>query len=266
MGLNEIIYRREENMNLTGLEAAIVPVTGGASGIGLAICRKLRAAGAVPILVDVNADSLETAVAEVYAGEGSPGRFGYVVDVADSKAVDAFFTKLKEDHGPATHAVANAGIVRPVAANEQSDENWLSVINVNLNGAFFFCRGAGRQMVEGGRGAIVNMGSIGGMFAREGRSAYGASKAGVIQMTRTLALEYGPSNVRVNAIAPGLILTPIQAANAATVSETSSRSALKRMGTPEEIADIAVYLLSDQSSFVTGATVVADGGLSIRYN
>lgn len=252
-------------MEFSEFASAIVPVTGGASGIGLAICKRLRALGATPLLLDVNADQLQRALGEVFP-EQDASRFGYVVDVADAGAVEACFKRVRDEHGLITHAVANAGIVRPQLLVESSDETWRSVIDTNLNGVFYFCRGAGRQMTETGRGAIVTMSSIGGMHAREGRGAYGASKAGVIQLTRTMALEFGPSGVRVNGVAPGLVDTPIQKANLGTVNATAQRSALKRLATPEEVANVAVFLLSDMASFVTGHTVVVDGGLSIRYN
>jgi NAD(P)-dependent dehydrogenase (short-subunit alcohol dehydrogenase family) len=252
-------------VELTGFNSGIVPVTGGASGIGLAIARGLRAAGATPLLLDVNAGQLEHALREVY-GDGDASRYGYVLNVSDSQAVNACFDSIRSDHGVVTHAVANAGIVNPQPVLEANDELWRSVIDVNLNGTFYFCRAAARQMIPNGRGAIVSTASIGGLYAREGRGAYGASKAGIIQLTRTMALEFGPHGVRVNGVAPGLVDTPIQKKNAATVNETAQRSALKRMAAPEEIANVVLFLLSDLASFVTGHTVVVDGGLSIRYN
>jgi 3-oxoacyl-[acyl-carrier protein] reductase len=252
-------------MSETGLESAIVPVTGGASGIGLAICKRLRTLGALPVVLDVNADLLAVALAEVYPDKDA-SRFGHLVDVRSSKNIDDVLELIAKEHGPVTHAVGNAGIVGVGDALTQSDDNWLTVMDVNLNGVYYFCRAAGRQMTAAGKGSIVTMASIGGMFAREGRSAYGASKAGVIQLTRTMALELGASGVRINSVAPGLVDTPIQKKNAATVNETAQRSALKRMAAPEEIANVAIFLLSDQSSFVTGHTIVADGGLSVRYN
>jgi NAD(P)-dependent dehydrogenase (short-subunit alcohol dehydrogenase family) len=252
-------------MELEGFKSAIVPVTGGASGIGLAIIRSLRAAGATPLLLDVNEQQLGAALREVY-GDADAARYGYVVNVADPQAVDVCFDRIRSEHGSVTHAVANAGIVNPQPVMEASDESWRSVIDVNLNGTFYFCRAAARQMTPRGHGAIVSTASIGGMYAREGRGAYGASKAGVIQLTRTMALEFGPHGVRVNGVAPGLVDTPIQKKNAATVNETAQRSALRRMAAPEEIANVVLFLLSDLASFVTGHTIVVDGGLSIRYN
>jgi NAD(P)-dependent dehydrogenase (short-subunit alcohol dehydrogenase family) len=252
-------------MEFSGLHSAIVPVTGGASGIGLAVCKRLRALGAQPLLLDSNADQLQRALGEVYT-DGDGARFGYVIDVSDADAVESCFDKISNDHGLITHAVANAGISNPYSMLELSNDDWHLVIDVNLNGTFYFCRAAARRMVQNKRGAIVSTASIGGLFARERYSAYGASKAAIIQLTRTMALEFGPSGIRVNAVAPGLVNTPIQTKNAATISATAERSALKRVAAPEEIANVMIFLLSDLSSFVTGQTIVADGGLSIRYN
>jgi len=121
-------------------------------------------------------------------------------------------------------------------------------------------------MVENGGGAIVSLGSIAGLFGKEGRAAYSASKAGVIQLTKTMSLEFGDAGIRVNAVAPGLTLTAQQGPNAATNGQTIQRAAIKRLATPDEIANVVIFLLSDMASYVTGHTIVADGGLSVRYN
>ena len=246
------------------LESALVPVTGAASGIGLSICRRLRAEGARPLLLDVNADLLHTAARELYPDE-DPSRFGYICDASDAAAVEATFDRLSHDHGPATHAVANAGIVWRGHILTMPDADWKNVLDVNVNGAFYVCRAAARHMAETG-GSIVTIASIGGLQVREDRAAYATSKAAVIHMTRALALELGGSGIRVNGVAPGVVDTPLQKANAAAaVLALGQRSALKRLGAPEEIANVVLFLLSDLASYVTGQTIVADGGLNIRY-
>ena len=253
-------------MSHWNLESAVVPVTGGASGIGLAICKRLRAAGASPLLLDVDAGKLQAALREVYPQEDS-SRFGYLVDVSSSAVVDDCFNRLRDEHGSATHAVAAAGIVGPANIMEITDEIWQRVLDVNLSGVMYVCRAAARHMVESKRGAIVTIGSIAGLSVKESRIAYTSSKAAVINLTRALALDLGGHGIRVNGVAPGVIDTPMQAGkSSATLDAVVERSALKRVGTPEEIANVVLFLLSDLASYVTGQTVVADGGLIMRYS
>ena len=255
-----------EHVNPWNLESAIIPVTGAASGIGLAICKRLRAEGARPLLLDINAAQLDSALQEVY-GEREASRFGYVVDVRDSKAVDACFEQLRRDHGPATHAVANAGVSGAGNILDLPDEVWQRAIDVNLNGVLYTCRAAARQMAEQRRGVIVTTASIAGILVKQDRVAYSASKAAVIHLTRALALDLGSFGIRVNSVAPGVVDTPMQKDKpSATVTALAERSALKRLAAPDEIANVVLFLLSHLASYITGHTIVADGGLTIRYS
>lgn len=252
-------------MSTWNMESAIVPVTGAASGIGLAVCERLRATGATPLLLDWDEQKLHVAAKQVYKDSDESSRFCYLVDVRDSRAVDECFVSIARTHGPATHAVAAAGIVQPADILSLTDESWQQVIDVNLNGAMYFCRAAARHMAEAKRGSIVNIASIGGLSARESRVSYVASKAAMINMTRAMAIDLGGFGVRVNAVAPGVIDTPIQNRNRGTFQNITERVALKRIGTPNEVANVTLFLLSELASYVTGSTIVVDGGMTASY-
>lgn len=248
------------------LNSAIVPVTGGASGIGLAICERLRSEGATPILLDVNPDALNESLRIIYPDKPDPSAFGHLLDVSKSADVEACLSQIEQDHGPITHAVASAGIVKKANILDISDDEWLRIIDINLNGMMYFCRGVGRRMARDGSGAIVTISSIGGIQAKQERAPYAASKAGVINLTRALALDLGGSGVRANSVAPGLVETPIQILNSPEFRQASAqKTALGRWGTAGEVADATLFLLSAQASYITGAVLVVDGGLTARY-
>ena len=251
------------NWNLQG---AVIPVTGAASGIGLAICEQLRDEGATPLLIDSDVQKLRGAAGQVYKGVAEPSRYAYELDVTDSRAVDECLAKIQHSHGSVTHAVASAGVGGPATnALNVTDEQWHRVINVNLNGAMYFCRAVARQLAERKAGAIVTIASIAGLSAKEDRIGYAASKAGVINMTRALAVDLGSSHVRANAIAPGVIDTPMQDRNRNSFQGVSEGIPLRRVGNANEIASAVLFLLSDYSSYITGATVVVDGGITAKY-
>lgn len=248
------------------LDDRVVFVTGGGSGIGRATCLLLGREGARVAVVDRDAAAARSTAAELEAS-GSEA-VAIEADVASEPEVASAVDRAVEIFGALHGAFNNAGVGtaavgttgKPLAQVEF--EAWQRTIAVNLTGVFVCMKHQIAAMLRHqGGGAIVNMSSIGGLVGLRGSSAYVASKHGVIGLTKAAALEYGMSGIRVNAVCPGHVDTPMVSSAAALRGvPTDPRNQLGRLGTPDEIAELVVWLLSDRASFVTGATYVADGG------
>jgi NAD(P)-dependent dehydrogenase (short-subunit alcohol dehydrogenase family) len=247
------------------LKGRVAAVTGGGQGIGLACAQALGEAGARVAVLDLLPDRVEAAVAEL-RGKGLDAT-GHQLDVTVSAQVDEVAARIARELGaPVSALVNNAGVARSnVRAEDTSDEHWRFHMDVNVDGLFWCCRAFGRQMLEAGKGSIVNVGSMSGFIVNkpQPQSFYNASKAAVHHLTRSLAAEWGARGVRVNAVAPTYVETPLTRFGMEDQSMYPTwieMTPMRRVGQPDEIASVVLFLASDASSLMTGSIVLADGG------
>lgn len=247
---------------MKGLSGKVAVITGGSSGIGLASAQAFAAAGAKVVIADIEDG---TQAAQNIKNSGGDAIF-VKANVAKTEDIQALVRTTVETYGRLDIAVNNAGIGGTAAiTGEYTEEDWRRVIDINLTGVWLCMKYELEQMVKQGGGVIINMASILGWVGFATAPAYVAAKHGVIGLTKTAAVEYATQNIRVNAVCPAFIYTPLlekagMAKGTPAYEAIASLHPMKRMGTPEEIADLVLWLSSDGASFVTGAAYLADGG------
>lgn len=243
-------------------------VTGAGRGIGAATAAELAAEGIAVGMLDVAAEACEETAAKIVSSGGTA--LAVPADVTSGEQVTEAVARVAAELGPPGILVNNAGVVRDHLLAEMTDEDWSTVLEVNLSGAFLMCRAVRRYMVDRGWGRIVNLSSASALGNLE-QANYSAAKAGVLGLTRALALELGPSGITVNAVAPGYIVTDMTKATAARVGTdfarlqktVARRTPVRRVGTPEDIAHAIAFLAGDGAGFVTGTVLYVTGGLTL---
>ncbi len=243
----------------------VAVVTGAAQGIGAATAKRLAAEGATVAVADLTEGRAAGTVAEIEEAGGKAVAVG--CDVAVREQVESLIDGVAGQFGRLDILVNNAGVLRDNMLFKMSDEDWQTVIGVHLGGAFFACRAAQKHMVEAKYGKIVNLSSRSALGNR-GQANYSAAKAGIQGLTATLAIELGPFNINVNAVAPGYIATAMTDATAVRMKmdaaqlqkAVAEQTPLRRVGQPEEVASVVAFLASDDASYVSGQTLYINGG------
>jgi len=253
------------------LSGKIAVLTGGGSGIGAAICRAFAEEGAAVAITDIRLQAAQEIAAEIARCNGRVGTWAF--DVSDRSAVEQAADQIEKQLGPIDVWVNNAGISRIVPFLECSEELWEQTLRINLKGAFIGCQAAIRRMLPRRQGVVLNMSSQSGKVGNSQYTAYCASKFGIIGLTQSLAVEFAGAGIRVNALCPGIVMTPLwdqmlgDYARKRNLKPEDVRPYLEkripmgRLCTPEDVARTAVFLASDESDYLTGQALNVSGGM-----
>ena len=253
-------------MTTRSLAGEVALVTGGSRGLGRAVVELFVAEGAAVAFCGRD----EAVGREAEAQLGGAASF-HAADVASEADVAAFVAEARERHGPPTVLINNAGVNANFDAVEMTEDEWDRFFGIDLKAAWLAAKHALPHMLEAGRGSIVNVSSLHGFVTLDGFFPYAAAKSGLVGLTRSLALDYGPRGIRVNCVAPGFIRTRLVQESIDRAQDTAAAEramvagvALGRIGDPEEVAQVVRFLASGESSYVTGASLLVDGGLTAR--
>ncbi|MEO3711945.1 3-oxoacyl-ACP reductase FabG [Roseateles flavus] len=244
------------------LEGKVSIITGAAQGIGLATALKFAQEGAIVVVCDLRQDAVDAAVAQCQAAGAQA--LGFALSVTDRGQVDSMVAEVKARHGRIDVLVNNAGITQDARLQKMSLQQFDAVIDVNLRGVFHCAQAVVDSMVAQGSGVILNASSVVGIYGNFGQTNYAAAKFGVIGFTKTWSRELGPKGVRVNAVAPGFIETPILSTIPdKLLGQMQEEVPLRRLGSPAEVANVYAFLASDEASYVNGAVLEVSGGLTV---
>ncbi|MEQ6390673.1 3-oxoacyl-[acyl-carrier-protein] reductase [Bacillaceae bacterium S4-13-58] len=244
------------------LENKVSIITGGGRGIGAATAEKFASEGAIVVVTDVNESDINKTVDEITTAGGKA--IGIVSNVADREQVSELIQKVVDQYGRIDVVVNNAGITADSTLVKMTEEQWDRVIDVNLKGVFNVGQAAAKVMKEQNGGVILNASSVVGLYGNFGQTNYAATKWGVIGMTKSWAKELGKNKIRVNAVAPGFIMTPMtEKMPDKALDMMKGKSVLGDLGLPEDIANAYAFLASDEARFITGTVLSVDGGVVI---
>ncbi|QWD32138.1 3-oxoacyl-ACP reductase FabG [Polynucleobacter paneuropaeus] len=240
------------------LKDKVAIITGAAKGIGFATAKRFAEEGAKVMIADISMEAVKTAAAQI------PNAEAFVVNVTDRASIQIAVDQILERHGQIDILINNAGITQDARLIKMTEAQFDAVIDVNLKGVFNCTQIVVPHMLEKGKGAVVNASSVVGIYGNFGQTNYSATKFGVIGFTKTWARELGAKGIRVNAVCPGFISTEmVKAMPDNILQDIEKRSWLGRLGTPEEMANVYLFLASDEASYVNGVALEASGGISL---
>ena len=253
-------------MNIFDLSGKVAIVTGGNQGIGFGIAQGLASAGATVVIANRRATEGQNA-AESLKKDGL-NAVAIPTDVSSKSSLEALVSKVTTDFGKIDVLVNNAAVIVRKPIEDFTEEEWNQIMNTNLRGLFLCCQLVGREMIKNKKGKIINISSVLSQIVQPGRSVYAVAKAGVSHLTRALALEWGKHNINVNAIGPGLTITPLNQKyfeeNPEDLKNIVASIAKGREAYPQDYAGAAIFLASDASDYITGQTLLVDGGMTIQ--